>query len=70
MPTLRAPGAERRSAAVRAEHDDAKTKRQAVRGLDQTLDDISKGKGKANANKVRDDLADLAEALKPLTRLI
>ena len=70
MPALRAPGAERRSAAVRAEHDDTKAKRQAVRNLEQALDAIAKGKGKANANKTRDDLADLAEALKPLTRLL
>lgn len=68
--TLRAPGAERRSAAVRAEHADKRDKRQAVRGLDKALDDIAKGKGKANANKVRDDLADLAEALKPITKLL
>lgn len=68
--TLRAPGAERRSAAVRAEDSDQRDRRRFVRGLDQALDAIAKGKGKANAAKVRDDLADLAEALKPLVKLL
>lgn len=70
MPIIRPPNTERRGAAVRAEVQQRNADRQTLRGKGSAIDTISKGKGNASPAQTRDNLADLAELLKPLVNVV